>query len=175
MNKYVIFLRGVNVSGKNKIKMADLRVTLEDYGFVNVKTYIQSGNILLNTLLDRKLIMDLVAQLIKDKFKIEVPVVVKKVQELKELVVNDPYANVEPDTYFVMLLDEPNEKLRQDLKSENYNTETFTITASCVYLLCQKGYGKAKCNNNFFESKLKVMATTRNLKTMKALLALAEG
>lgn len=52
MNTYVVYLRGINVGGKNKIKMADLRTVLTDLGYVNVKTYIQSGNVVLQSNLD---------------------------------------------------------------------------------------------------------------------------
>ena len=47
MNTYIVLLRGVNVSGKNKLPMKDLRIVLEKLNYSNVSTYIQSGNILL--------------------------------------------------------------------------------------------------------------------------------
>ena len=49
MNIYIAFLRGINVGGQKKIKMADLRTSLEKAGFKDVQTYIQSGNLLITS------------------------------------------------------------------------------------------------------------------------------
>ncbi|MCC5890062.1 MAG: DUF1697 domain-containing protein [Alkalibacterium sp.] len=71
MSKYVIYLRGINVGGKNKIRMADLREKLTDEGFENVQTYIQSGNIVLESELGTKTIEELAERIIIDNFEID--------------------------------------------------------------------------------------------------------
>ena len=60
MNRFVVLLRGINVGGKNKLPMADLRAALGDAGYADVSTYIQSGNIALSAeTLDGSAISDL--------------------------------------------------------------------------------------------------------------------
>lgn len=63
---------------------------------------------------------------------------------------------------FFLKQHQPAISLTQNLSPENYNNEEFLINDYCVYLNCKLGYGQAKCNNNFFENKLKITATTRN-------------
>ncbi len=77
MKTYIILLRGNNVGGKNVIKMSDLKILLERNGFLNVRTYIQSGNIVLNHKKDNiKEIQSFVQNLILSEFKLDVPVMV---------------------------------------------------------------------------------------------------
>ena len=68
MKKYIILLRGINVSGKNILSMSDLRQILNDLDFQNVQTYIQSGNIILESEVSKVLICEKIKKAILDKF-----------------------------------------------------------------------------------------------------------
>lgn len=68
----------------------------------------------------------------------------------------------------------PSDEDIKKLKAIDYSPEEYFIDGRYIYLFVPNGYGKAKLNNNFFENKLKVFGTTRNLKTIKALLELTE-
>ncbi|NJO92577.1 MAG: DUF1697 domain-containing protein [Chloroflexia bacterium] len=100
MNKYLALLRGVNVSGKNLIKMKDFQAILQENGFNNVITYIQSGNIIFESeITDNEKNADIISQLITNKFGFNVPVIVLTLAELKNLIEYNPFtpeANEDP-------------------------------------------------------------------------------
>ncbi|MBJ6369883.1 DUF1697 domain-containing protein [Snuella sp. CAU 1569] len=93
---------------------------------------------------------------------------------LQTIIDQCPFAKDEAqNSYFTLLHDIPKKELIKATSEENYTDETFIIKNRCVYFYSKNGYGRAKCNNNFFERKLKVVATTRNFKTMVKLLSLS--
>tara|TARA_R110000796_G_scaffold250788_4_gene380728 strand:+ start:98747 stop:99292 length:546 start_codon:yes stop_codon:yes gene_type:complete len=179
MKTYILLLRGINVSGQKKVKMADLKKMLEALNFEAIQTYIQSGNVVFKTnenstdILEKK-----ISKCIFETFEFEVPVLVIKSENFEGLIKNAPFINDEDakldNLYFVLLKNKPDAKLVELLASETYPNEQFIITDNCIYLICQRGYGNAKCDNNFFERKLKVQATTRNYKTMIKLMQMSK-
>lgn len=173
MKTYIALLRGINVSGQKKIKMADLKRTLENSGLQNVKTYIQSGNIVFDSEIAKTdMLQDKIHNAILNDFAFEVPVLVKTSSELEKILTANPFSNEveENRLYFVLLKKSPEQSLVDEFNELNFASEDFNVTYTCVYLCCKKGYGNAKLNNNLVERKLKVQATTRNLKTMQKLL-----
>jgi len=83
MNKYIVLLRGINVGGKNKLPMAELRTLLSENGYENVTTYIQSGNILLNATKTVAEINEHIKHLLKQQFDYNIPVVTLLLKKLK--------------------------------------------------------------------------------------------
>lgn len=176
MKTYIVFLRGINVGGQKKIRMADLRACLLKAGFRSVRTYIQSGNIIVKSPESRQVITHQIQQLIHDNFGFDVPVLSLRFEKLREIINANPYPATEEDNkgiYFVLLFEEPDSTLMDNLQAEKYEKEEFSVTPSCIYLNCRQGYGKTKFNNNFFERQLKICATARNWRTMKMLEQLA--
>lgn len=178
MKRFVALLRGINVSGQKKVPMADLRNLLGNIGLQNVKTYIQSGNVVFESDINNTdEILKLIENSILDKFGFEVPVLVKYAEELRSIIDTNPYNNQndleQKLIYFVLFLELPNNKLLNAFKEESYPDEEFTIIKDCLYLNCRQGYGNAKLNNNLIERKLKIIATTRNYRTMSKLLEMA--
>ncbi len=171
---YVALLRGINVGGQKKIKMADLRVLLEELGLEEVRTYIQSGNIIFkSTTANCTTLEAQIAKRIYDVYAFEVAVLVIGKKAFEDIRKNNSLLSKEDDQknfYYVFLQDQPEQKLVAALEQEKYPNEVYMITKRCVYLSCLKGYGNAKCNNNFFERKLKVGATARNNRTVEKLL-----
>jgi uncharacterized protein (DUF1697 family) len=171
MKKYLALLRGVNVSGKNLIKMKDFQAILQENGLDNVTTYIQSGNIIFESQLsDNKEVENKISQLISKKYGFDVPVIILTLTKLENLIEYNPFsaeANEEPTKVLISFFtDLPSTELINKFKAVNYETERFKFEGKYAYLYCMNGYGKAKINNNFFENKLKVKATTRNWKTV---------
>ncbi len=171
MNKYLALLRGVNVSGKNLIKMKDFQTLLLESGFDNVSTYIQSGNIIFKSKsTDNKAIADKMSRLIDEKYSFNIPVIVLTLTELENLIKYNPFtaeANEEPTKVLISFFtDLPSTELIKKFKAAEYETERFKFEGKYTYLYCINGYGKAKINNNFLENKLKINATTRNWKTV---------
>ena len=92
MNKHIAILRGINVGGRRKIKMADLKALLAKLNFENVITYIQSGNIVFeSSLTDRTQLETSIAQSIHDNYGFDVPVIVRTVAEIQQIYSSHPF------------------------------------------------------------------------------------
>lgn len=178
MKTYIAFLRAINVSGKRKIKMADLKSVLVGFGFKEVQTYIQSGNVVFKSdILSITTLEQKVYDVIKKHFGFDVPVVIKKPQELVSILDASPFKDPKDleakQVYYAFLKQQPDNTLKEALDSDAYPNEKFLISENCVYLNYLKGAGKAKLTNNVIENKLKVTATTRNHRTLLKLLKLS--
>jgi len=178
MPTYICFLRGINVSGQKKIKMAELKTTLEKMGLQAVVTYIQSGNILFRS--DEKDVQVLeegIKKSIQKDFAFSVPTLVRTPEMVHKILQGDPFkVSAEPkNRYFTLLHSEPLKVQIEEFKGLSFPSEDFHYTKDCVYLNCKQGAGRAKLNNNLIEKKLEVLATTRNLNTMNKMLALSEA
>ena len=176
MQTYIALLRGINVSGQKKVHMADLRTALENKGFHEVVTYIQSGNIILRYQGSKEDVNEVISACLLDDFGYEVPVLAFTPAEWNAIHTQSPFLPEETDQknyYFVFLFDVPDNERVASLENEVFPNEEFQISPECIYLNCHRGYGKAKCNNNFFEQRLKVRATTRNLRTVRTLSQMA--
>jgi uncharacterized protein (DUF1697 family) len=115
---------------------------------------------------------------IQNTFGCSVPVLVMTTGQLESMLSQSPYNHQTEissnNSYFVLLFETPRQESLKIFKALTYLNEQFQVSDACVYLLCLNGYGKAKLNNNIIESKLKVVATTRNYRTMHKVLALVD-
>ncbi len=171
MRRLICILRGINVGGKRKILMQDLRSLLEKDGFVNVKTYIQSGNIGFDS--DKEIIQSVnkIERLIKDNYGFDVPVIVIEQTKIQDIIEGMPYG-VNENIHITFLKEEPAIEKVNNLQINEFLPEEFKITPSAIYLKCVEKYHQSKLSNNFFEKKLGVTATTRNWKTVNKLVEL---
>jgi len=173
MKIYIALLRGINVSGHKKILMADLRNLLEKYGFQNVKTYIQSGNVVCSSSEKKEVVSKIISEAILKKYGWEVPVLVLTSTEIKSAFDNCPFSEEKKEkSYFILLKSKSSTETVIETSKLSSPNEEFVITDTCVYIYYSLGAGKAKLGINFFERKLKVKATARNFRTMKKLLEL---
>lgn len=176
MNKYIAFLRGINVSGQKKIKMADLRQLLEKSGLRNVQSYIQSGNLIFESEKDPPALVDHIQDLIQNKYQFDVVTIVRRREEIQSILDNNPFTTdstkIRERMYFTLLAENPDDERLKLLADVDHSPEEFDVNGKTIYFYAPNGYGRAKMNNNFFENKLKVKATTRNLKTMLKMLEL---
>ena len=89
--KYIALLRGINISGKNKISMNELKKVLEESKYQNVVTYLNSGNVIFECNIDdKKTIMQDICKIIKNKFNLEIPVFIISELELEQILSNNP-------------------------------------------------------------------------------------
>lgn len=176
MQIYLAFLRGINVGGHNKIPMQDLRQLLEDLSLQDVKTYIQTGNIVFkSTEADRHVLESNIKTAIANQFHFNIPVLIKTPKEIQTILQLCPFTTAEKEnSYFALLFDKATKQQAESLDSYSFPNEKFKLINDCIYLYSSTGYGRAKANNNFFEKKLSIEATTRNYKTLKKLMDLAD-
>lgn len=176
MKTYIAFLKGINVGGHKKVPMAELRDILTKIGFQDVKSYIQSGNVILKS--DEESIQKIeetISSSIEDHFGFEVSVLVKMRQDLKRIFEDSPFHEEQKKaSYFMMLHDKPKKALVFEASEKVYEGETYVIIKDCIYYFYEKGLGQAKFNVNFFERKLNTFATARNYNTMVKLLSLSQ-
>ncbi|RTE55442.1 DUF1697 domain-containing protein [Arenibacter aquaticus] len=178
MNKKIAILRGINVGGKRKILMADLKSLCGKLGLENVKTYIQSGNLIFNS--DRKnaeLENDL-EKAITEIFGFDVPIIVRTGKELETTISNSPFLDKDVDInhlHLTFLKEKPNKENIERTLAYDYGPDKFKIDNKDVFIFCAGKYHQSKLTNNFFEKHLKVGATTRNWKTVLKLSELSRS
>ena len=172
MNKYIILLRGINVSGKNKLPMQDLRELLDGLGYLNVQTYIQSGNIILDTHEKKAEVIIKIHEAILNRFGYDVPVIIKTVSEVRKVITEYPFPIENPKIVAFVFLNQKTTETEIDIKG--ILEDEYHIDNDMVYIYCPTGFGKTKLSNNLFERKLKVTATTRNYNTTMKLLELSK-
>jgi uncharacterized protein (DUF1697 family) len=179
MTTYISILRGINVSGQKLIKMDALKKSFENMGFQNVKTYVQSGNIIFtcNQFEINELEQKISRQIEKD-FGFEVRVIVLTIDKLKQVIDNNLFLkDTDKDQSFLHVTFLSSKPVQYDYKTvenKKQSGEEIFLSDTAVYLYCPNGYGKTKLNNNFLETKLKVVATTRNWKTTNELFKIAQ-
>jgi uncharacterized protein (DUF1697 family) len=175
MEKYIAFLRAINVSGHNIIKMVDLKVAFEEIGYQNIKTYIQSGNVVFETqLLDSAQIRQAIEKKLIQNFGNEIVTIIRTTTEMDEIVQNHPFSAEilasDKRIYVSFLADIPAQNLVDEVEKMSYESESFTLQGKNLYYWAEKGLKKELFSNNFIEKKLKVSATTRNWNTVNKML-----
>jgi uncharacterized protein (DUF1697 family) len=178
MQTYIAILRGINVSGRNLIKMEALRSLIETLGYKNCTTYIQSGNIIFQAKkMDSSIIANAIAKAIKTSFSFDVPVLIKTQAEMETVFANNPFLlKDKKDINFLhitFLSTMPTEEAKKKIIGD-FAEDLYTFIDASVYLYCPGGYGNTKLSNTFFENKLKCTATTRNWKTIIQLINMAQ-
>jgi len=175
---YIAILRGINVSGQKMIKMAELKDLFTGLKCTNVRTYIQSGNVIFESAIDAETLEKKIEKQIEKVFGFEVPVLVRSVEEMKKVLEKNPFLKdkkVDPEKLHVTFLSEvPSKENIEATNKLSFEPDQFILAKKEVYVHCPDKYGTTKINNTFFEKKLKVTATTRNLKTVKELIRIGE-
>jgi len=172
MHRYIALLRGINVGGHKKILMADLKALFESLGFMEVATYIQSGNVVF--LAEDSNDWDVMIEAaIKEKYGWDVPVLVRTADDIASVLSNCPFSEEKKGkSYFTLFQEEPTKDAIVYFNALEFPGEEFHLQEHCLYFFCAEGYARVKMNNNLIERKLKVRATTRNYKTLQKLIEL---
>ena len=186
MRTFVALLRGVNVGGNNKLPMADLRVALEDAGFGRVRTYIQSGNVVLE---HRKASDEAVAahvrSVVLSAFGLDIPTVVVTSQQLESIAAANPFSH-EPDpkrVHVFFLPDELDAASRasvegaQSAAAAKGSADTVTVRGRVMYLHTPDGFGVSDLAKSLSTRGAGAhrAGTARNWATVSALLAMVRG
>jgi len=175
MQTFISILRGINVSGQKKILMADLKVLYENLNFKDVATYIQSGNIIFKSTekLSEGELAKKIEKAIFKKYNFEVPVVIRTEKEMEKIISSNPFLkeeNIDTKKLYVTFLSEiPDKKKLESIENTAFLPDKFIVSGKEIYLHIPGSYGETKLSNKFFETKLKVKATTRNWNTVNKL------
>jgi uncharacterized protein (DUF1697 family) len=170
---YVALLRGINVSGRNKIAMNDLRAAFETLGHTHVRTYIQSGNVVFAAKAGATARLEsAIGKGIATAFGLDVAVLVRTRAELATALKRNPFG---ADAYVTFLDAVPARARVAGLDPAPYAPDEFAVRGREVFVRCPNGYGRTKINNAFFERKLAAKATTRNWKTVTTLFDWSAG
>jgi uncharacterized protein (DUF1697 family) len=176
MPTYVILLRGVAPIGKNKVLMAPLRVALTRAGLRDARTYIQSGNVIATSNLSQSKLERLVHDTIKKTLGGDIVVVARTAEQFRKTLKRNPFAKADQSKlYFSLLASWPDPTLVRAFRVMDCSPDQVRIVDDAIYTLYATKYSDSKFNNNFFERKLKVPATTRNFNTMTKLVELSSG
>jgi uncharacterized protein (DUF1697 family) len=174
MYTFVSLLRGINVGGQKRIRMAELVDLYRSMGFENVLTYLQSGNVVSAAANDDPpALSKAIEARIRQIFDLSVTVILRAPEELHQIVQSNPFlkeSGIDVGKLHVTFLSqmpaEPDLKL---IAAGPSDTDRFSIKGREVYLYCPAGYGRTRFSNDYFERKLNVKATTRNWQTVNAL------
>lgn len=173
---FIALFRGINVGGNNIIPMATLSAFFVQAGCQNPKTYIQSGNVLFNADPGRvEQILADVRKSIADHLGLSVPIVLRDLESLSSAVQANPFPDTEPKKlHLVFLYDKPTEKQLANLNPDYSPPDQFVVKGSEIYLYLPQGAAGSKCNNAYFDSRLKTTSTMRNWKTVLKLMELGK-
>ena len=179
MTKHLALLRGINVSGHNMIKMEALKTALESIGFSEVVTYIQSGNVFVETDEESGFSVGFkIKQEIYKTFGHEVPVIVIGKQDLELCLKNNPFLkDKEVDTkklYVAFLSKEMSSTAINELKISQIKPDEAVVDGNRIFIKYDVGAGKTRLDQKYIEKKLNVTATIRNWNTVNKLLELFE-
>lgn len=172
MTIYIALLRGINVGGKNIIKMAELKKVFEEIGLCDVKTYIQSGNVLFKSNEDEESLRKKIEHEIEEVFGLSVKVVLRTAEELEQIILNCPFS-MEESLYVSLLTHAPSKENIERLNVYRSESEEYKIVGREVYLLFRNSIRNSKLANNL--QKLDVPATVRNWNTINKLVTLAKN
>lgn len=173
----ISLLRGINVGGNKKIKMADLRELYASLGFQNTKTLLQSGNAVFETdLTDLTEIKHKIENGIQDKYGFDVTVIIRTPEALQAVVDNHPFSDEQVSDpakmAFVFLSEAPSKDAVDALRDNNPGEEIITYHNCELYIFYTNGMGRSKLDANRIERALKVKSTTRNWNTTQKILNL---
>ena len=178
MATWVVLLRGVNVGGANRLAMADLRDVVTNLGHTEVSTYIQSGNVVLNSdRKDRAAMADEVCAGIKSTSGLSVLAVLRTPKELRASLAANPFEEVPGGarsliTYFSAA---PTAADIATLEPDRFLPDRFVVIGGELYGSYPNGSGRSKMTLDYFEKRLHVHGTSRNLNTVAKLIELAGG
>ncbi len=178
LQTYVVLLRGINVGGKTKISMSDLRTLLTGLGAEDVRTHLQSGNAVLRSRMAATRLTAAVEKAIARELSLEVTVLVRTSAQLVRVVASNPFsgkAKAPAKVHVAFLAAAPGRARVQALDPKRSEPDEFRVAGREIYLYYPNGYGRTKINNAYFEKQLGVAATTRNWNTVTKLAELANA
>jgi uncharacterized protein (DUF1697 family) len=176
---YLALLRAVNVGGKNKLPMKVLVEICKEAGCKNVRTFIQSGNVIFDaTSRAQAQLPGKIASLIAERFGYRTPVIVRSLNQISDVVANNPFleqGGAEEALHVLFLADVPAAEVVAGLDPNRSPGDAFIVRGQEIFLKLTNGVADCKLTNNYFDKKLGTISTGRNWRTVTKLLELMKG
>jgi len=177
MTTYISLLRGINVGGNKKIRMAELKALYESLGFSSVTTYVQSGNVVFDAdAADDSALSARIEAAIGEHFGFDVTVLLRTADDLRQILDNNPFPGAEAKYLHVLFLSaapDPGAVAALDVPAAN--GEDWLLAGREIYLHYPNGSGRSKMTGAFFERGLGLAGSARNWNSVNALHKLAKG
>jgi uncharacterized protein (DUF1697 family) len=178
MATWIVLLRGVNVGGANRLAMGDLRDFITELGHSGVSTYIQSGNVVMTShRTDRAALAAEICDGIQTTFGPVVSAVMRTPEELRAALDANPFTSGEDMTRVLItfLSDTPTPEAAARLEPDRFLPDRFELAGTELYGYYPNGAGRSKMTLTYFEKRLGVKGTVRNLNTVAKLIELSKG
>jgi uncharacterized protein (DUF1697 family) len=169
---YVALVRGINVGGRKRVSMPDLRALVASLGAEDVATYVQSGNVIFKSADSSGKLIEFIEKRIRRDLGLSVTVLLRTRPQLAKVLAGNPFAGGGRELtklHVTFLADKPDRARIRELDPERAEPDEFRVVGQEIYLYCPAGYGRSKLTNAYFEKQLGVVATTRNWKTVTKL------
>ena len=178
MTRHVALLRGINLGAKNRVPMPALRGYVEAAGGDNVRTHLQSGNVVFEAP-DAALatIGAAITERLRDDLGLTVPVVLLTANELRMMAAANPFLRAgrpEDELHLMVLGAEPDPERVAALDPDRSPGDAFAVAGRAIFLHCPNGVARSKLTNAWFDRALGVVSTSRNWRTVTALLAMVD-
>lgn len=179
MTTYIALLRGINVGGNKIIKMLDLKAMFQTLGFANVRTYIQSGNVVFES--DEgsvSLLSGVIERQIHEVFGFEVSVIIRTLAEMENVIANDPFQLSEPEEfkrwYVTFLPAEPSAEALDKLRTYENGPDKVRFVGREMYILYEVSVSQSPLFKVPFDKILGMPITARNWNTVNKLVAIGK-
>lgn len=170
MPRYIALLRGINVTGRNKIPMAELRDCCADSGLTNVETYIQSGNVFLSSSAGAKKLESELEELVAHRFGLQIPVIVRRASGWPAYIQGNPFpdASVAEGNLVMMALSKhpPLDDAVDKLRDRAVSGEKLERVGDAIWVHYARGVGKSKLSPALFDRFVGSPVTARNWRTV---------
>lgn len=156
--------------------MAPLRTALAEAGLGDVRTYIQSGNVIAASALHHTGLEQVIHTVIATEFGGDIAVMARTTAEFRQILKLNPFTDADTSRLYFTLLGSPPEAVRRaEFVAANWSPENVKVTDDAIYTLYATRYSDSKLNNSTIERRLRVKATTRNFNTMSKLMELSSA
>jgi uncharacterized protein (DUF1697 family) len=173
---WVALLRGINVGGRNRVPMSDLRALVERLGHRQVSTYVQSGNVVFCSEAEEPALVAGIESALRETFGFDVAVVLRNRDELARIAQAHPFAGQEPEAaklHVFFLGATPSAGAVGGFETDRFAPDTLVVVGREVYVHYPKGQGRSKLTIDRVERALGTLATGRNWRTVGKLVELA--
>jgi uncharacterized protein (DUF1697 family) len=167
---FIALLRGINVTGKNKIAMADLRSLADGLGWRRASTYIQSGNVVFEASGTSGTLEAQLEAAIAKKLRLSIPVVVRSARQWHSYVSKNPLgeaAETRPNlVHLVLSKKRPKKQAAEELVARGQNDECVVAVGDALYVDYPQGAGRSKLSPALFDRLVGSAVTARNWRTV---------